>query len=109
VDEKPTTTMQTAANEFKMTRRVHFSETDMVGVLHFSNYFRITEEVEHAFFRSLGLSVMTTINDLDIGWPRVAAAFEYYRPLRFEDEIDLRLTLLKLGDRSMHYDIEFAH
>jgi len=30
----------------------------MAGVVHFSNYFRWMEIVEHAFFRSLGLSVM---------------------------------------------------
>ena len=37
--------------EFEMTRRVQFAETDMAGVMHFANYFRLIEEVEHAFYR----------------------------------------------------------
>ena len=42
------------AHAFTMQRRVEFAETDMAGILHFSNYFRFMESVEHAFFRSLG-------------------------------------------------------
>ena len=42
------------AHSFSMTRSVTFAETDMAGILHFSNYFRYMEEAEHAFFRSLG-------------------------------------------------------
>jgi acyl-CoA thioesterase FadM len=39
---------------FSINRRVQFAETDMAGIVHFSNYFRWMEEVEHAFFRSVG-------------------------------------------------------
>ena len=46
------------AAEFSISRRVQFAETDMAGVVHFSNYFRWMEEVEHAFFRAVGLSVV---------------------------------------------------
>ena len=45
--------------EFKTIRRVEFSETDMAGIMHYSNYFRFMETAEHAFFRSLGLSIFT--------------------------------------------------
>ena len=31
--------------------------------------------------------------DCDVGFPRVAAAFEYHRPLRFEDEFDVRIRI----------------
>ena len=45
------------AYEYKMTRRIEFAETDMAGIVHFSNFFRMMEATEHAFFRSLGLSI----------------------------------------------------
>ena len=45
------------AYEFKVRRRVEFSETDMAGIVHYSNFFRYMEAAEHAFFRSLGLSI----------------------------------------------------
>ena len=43
--------------EFKVIRQVEFSETDMAGLMHFSNFFRFMESTEHAFFRSLGLAL----------------------------------------------------
>ena len=37
--------------EFKVVRRVEFSETDMAGIVHYSNFFRYMEAAEHGFFR----------------------------------------------------------
>ena len=44
--------------EFQLSRRVEFSDTDMAGIMHFSNFFRFMEAAETAFLRSLGLSVV---------------------------------------------------
>lgn len=86
---------------------MQFAETDMAGILHFSNYFRYMEEAEHAFFRSRGLSVAMRHEADDIGWPRVATSCEYFGPVRFEDELELRLRVLKVGEKSFTYEIEF--
>lgn len=95
------------AHEFVITRRVQFAETDMAGVLHFANYYRFMEEVEHAFWRSKGSSVMTTDAEREIGWPRVATSCDYFAPARFEEEIELAMTVAKVGDRSVTYEVEF--
>ena len=95
------------STEFTMRRRVQFAETDMAGVLHFANYFRLMEELEHAFWRSLGLTVYLRDRELHLSWPRVATNCEYYSPLRFEDEVDLKLTVTKVGKTSLHYEVEF--
>jgi acyl-CoA thioesterase FadM len=34
--------------EFKHIRRVEFSDTDMAGIMHFSNFFRFMESTETA-------------------------------------------------------------
>ncbi|MDH3583400.1 MAG: acyl-CoA thioesterase [Phycisphaerae bacterium] len=91
-------------HEFKITRRVAFSETDMVGIVHFSNFFRYVEEVEQAMFRSLGLSIVTRIDDRHYGWPRVKASCEYLQPLRFEDEFEIHLLIREVGTKSITYD-----
>jgi YbgC/YbaW family acyl-CoA thioester hydrolase len=93
--------------EFSTTHRVQFSETDMAGVVHFSNFFRWMEEVEHAFFRSLGLSVAMTHDGVDIGWPRVSVSCDYFAPARFEDEIRLNLRVVKVGKKSLNYEVDF--
>ena len=45
-------------------RTVEFSETDMAGIVHYSNFFRYMESAEHAFFRALGFSVVAVIQRL---------------------------------------------
>ncbi|GMU81963.1 MAG: hypothetical protein AMXMBFR47_18340 [Planctomycetota bacterium] len=88
-------------------RTIQFAETDMAGVLHFSNYFRLMEEVEHAFWRSIGLSVYMGGREPDISWPRVAVACEYRLPARFEDTIELRHRLTHIGNRSVEHAVDF--
>jgi len=44
---------------FSYQRIVEFADTDLAGIMHFSNFFRFVECAEHAFFRSLGFRVHT--------------------------------------------------
>ncbi len=94
---------------FSIQRIVQFCETDMAGIMHFANYFRMMEEVEHAFFRSRGLSMSMEFKGETIGWPRVKAACEYFGPVRFEDQLDLKLSVLRVGEKSFAYEVEFFH
>lgn len=91
-----------------MCRMVQFAETDLAGVLHFANYYRMMEEVEHAFWRSLGSGVITHSEDMIISWPRVVTSCEYLAPAHFEDDLELLLTVAHLGERSVAYEIEFV-
>ena len=95
------------ATEFSITHRVQFSETDLAGIMHFSNFFRMMEEVEHAFFRSVGLSVSMQHEEVHIGWPRVSATCEFSGPVRFEDEVELKMRVVRVGDKSFTYEVEF--
>jgi YbgC/YbaW family acyl-CoA thioester hydrolase len=94
-------------SEFSITRRIQFAETDMAGIVHFSVYFRMMEEVEHAFFRSVGLSVTMQHDGMHISWPRVATGCEYMGPMRFEDEVELKLRVIRLGEKSLSYEVDF--
>jgi acyl-CoA thioester hydrolase len=93
---------------FVLTHRVQFSETDAAGVVHFSNYGRWLEEVEHAYFRACGLSVQMRHGRREIGWPRVAVACQYAAPARFEDEVELHFRIQTLGSRSLTYRVQFV-
>ena len=88
-------------SEFTLHRRVMFHETDSAGIVHFSNYFRYMEEAEHGLWRAIGLSIARA--ELGVGFPRVAASFEYHRPLRFEDEVDIQVRIVSISNRSMKY------
>src|SRR5512137_1970784 len=94
--------------EFQITRRVEFSETDLAGIMHFSNFFRFMESAEHAFFRSLGFSVAHARNGVEVCLPRVHAECDYAVPLRFEDEVQVRLLVERKGRRSLTYQFRFS-
>ncbi|MCP5523863.1 MAG: acyl-CoA thioesterase [Verrucomicrobiales bacterium] len=93
--------------EFKLVRRVEFSETDAAGIVHFSNFFRYMEAVEHAFIRSLGFSVKLDQHDPPLGFPRIHADCDYRAPLRFEEEFEAGLLVREKRTRSLGYDIRF--
>jgi YbgC/YbaW family acyl-CoA thioester hydrolase len=93
--------------EFKIVRRVEFAETDMAGIVHYSNFFRYMEAAEAAFFRSLGLSIVTRQLEPPLGWPRVHAECDYKKPLRFEDEFEVQLLVAKKKSKSLTYVFVF--
>jgi YbgC/YbaW family acyl-CoA thioester hydrolase len=90
-----------------MTRRVEFSDTDMAGIMHFSNFFLFMEAAETAFLRSLGFSVALSRGGLDLCLPRVHAECDYLAPLRFEDEVLIHLVVEKKGAHSLTYTFGF--
>ena len=91
-------------SEFIYRRRVQFQETDLSGIVHFTAFFKYVEEAEHAMWRAAGMSIVQP--DREIGWPRVAASFEYRRPLRFEDEFDVHLRIAEKTRRTIRYSAE---
>jgi YbgC/YbaW family acyl-CoA thioester hydrolase len=91
-----------ALSEYRLRRRVHFYETDVAGIVHFSVFFKYMEEAEHAMWREAGLSIHA-VND-DIGWPRLASAFEFYRPLRFEDEFEVQIRVAEMTKKTIRYE-----
>jgi acyl-CoA thioester hydrolase len=81
---------------------VQFAETDLAGMVHFANFFRYMEEAEHAMWRAAGLSIDSVKSELK--WPRVSAAFDFKRPLRFEDEFEVHVGIAAVTTRSIQYN-----
>jgi len=94
-------------SEFSLTRQVEFHETDMAGIMHFANFFRWMECCETAFYRSLGLPLISFVPGQVVGWPRVNVSCSYRAPLRFNDTVEVRLFVKKLGTRSVVYLFQF--
>jgi acyl-CoA thioester hydrolase len=96
---------------FTFTRRVLFHETDLAGIMHFSNFFKWMEEAEHALLRSLGLSVHPMRkeghSETRTGWPRVSAKCDYHAPLMFEELVDVRVAVVELRSKSVRYRMHF--
>ena len=95
--------MEQLKSEFQTTRRVEFPDTDMAGIVHFSNFFRYMESCEHAFYRSLDFPIHGSGDDADVGWPRVHASFDYFAPLQYDDEAVVHLVILEVKSRTIRY------
>lgn len=95
------------AYEFRHTRLVEFAETDLAGIVHFSNFFRYMEQAEHAFLRSLGFTVHDWSEGRLVGWPRIHAECTYAAPLAFEDEVQVHLLVRHKKRKSITYEFRF--
>ena len=93
---------------FRTTRRVDFVDTDMAGIVHFSNFFRFMESAEVEFLRSRGLSVSMRWQGQRIGLPRVSASCDFFRPIGFQDVVEISVNVERIGEKSVTYAFEFA-
>lgn len=94
---------------FRISRRVDFADTDMAGIIHFSNYFRYMEFAEVAFLRARGLSVSMAWGEEKYGFPRVSATCDFVQPVRFEDVVDIEVRVERIGRKSVTYAFDFTH
>ena len=76
----------------------------MAGIVHFSNYFRYMEAAEHAFLRSLGILVHRVEAGRAVSWPRVHAECSYEAPLRFEDDVEVRVLVRNKRRSTITYE-----
>ena len=94
--------------QFTYSRRVQFAETDMAGIVHFSNYNRYMEETEHAYFRSLGLAIVHELeNGTILGWPRVRSSCNYTAPAFYNDVLEIGLQVVRKGVKSLTLSFQF--
>ena len=98
---------------FRLRRLVAFAETDMAGIMHFSSFFLFMESAEHALLRSIGLSVFDSIDDGEgeptmVSFPRVSARCDYHSPARCEEELDIEVSVQRLGTKSITYGFHFT-
>lgn len=77
---------------FKHRIRVRFAETDAMGIVHHAAYLPYLEEARVAYLREIGHPYNTLRTDgVDIAVLEVSV--RYLRPLHFDDEVDVHLTL----------------
>ena len=82
-------------------RRVQWIDTDAAGIWHHSTVARWAEEAEAELHRQVGI-----IDQTFGATPRVVVEFEFRSPLRFDDVVDVTITVAKLGRSSITYLIE---
>jgi acyl-CoA thioester hydrolase len=98
--------------EHFLQRRVEFHETDRVGMVHFSNYFRYMDTAVCEFFRALALPGALTNwwggnqND-EFDWPYASVSCDFKRPLPFDALLDIHIWLKRIGTKSLTFGISY--
>ncbi len=90
--------------EYKLERRVAFSETDQAGIVHFSNFYRYFEEAEAGLFRALDLGGLADVwggGPGGIGWVRLSAEMEFLNPARLDDLLTVHVWIAAKNSRSL--------
>jgi len=97
-----------AKPQFTTTCRVEFCDTDMAGIVHFSNFFRYMEQAESEYFRAYGHTLARRNADGSaVGWPRVSASCSFKAPAYYEDELEVRIFVQRRGVKSLTLQFEF--
>lgn len=79
-------------NEFLFQREVAFHETDLMGVVHHSNYLKYFEEARVHWLRAIGLEAFH-VPQGDLIIAVLATSCEHHRPLFFRDLLRVRLRI----------------
>ncbi len=79
---------------FEYRKKVKYYETDMMGVVHHSNYIRWFEEARVEFMRAADFSYRR-MEEEGIQVPVVSVSCKYKIPATFDDEITVRTSLKK--------------
>lgn len=86
--------------KFVFEYKIPWVETDALGIVHFSNYFRLCERTEQELFNSLKL------DDEDVYLPRVHAKCDYRYPLKFNQDAKVSMSIHEIGKRHITLDYE---
>ena len=84
---------------FTWTTRIRFVDTDASQRIHYTALFRFFEAAEQEFLRELGL-VYSGLADSEAGWPRVRAECDISGALVYDDEIDIEISVNRVGTSS---------
>lgn len=86
---------------FSCEFRVAWVDTDALGIVHFSNYFRYFERAEQEFYLGARQSQEEVMEKLSVSFPRVSAKCDYKSPLHSGDMIRVSLFLDSMGRSSI--------
>ena len=83
--------------------RVKFFDTDVMGVVHHSNYIRWFETGRVEFLRKLGIDLNEMMDD-GILFPIVEVGAKFHAPARFDDELEIETTAEALTKAKMKFN-----
>ena len=92
---------------FTYERKANYYETDMMGVVHHSNYLRYFEEARIAFMDSLGIPYKE-LEENGIMSPVLSVQCEYKRMVQFGETMLIKVSLIEYNGIRMKLNYEIV-
>ncbi|MDP2817168.1 MAG: thioesterase family protein [Polaromonas sp.] len=94
---------------FTVRKQIRFHHCDPAGIVFYPQYFYLLHETQEDFLAHIGHPEHALIAS-GLGVPIVDLKTEFLGMCRYGDEIDIRLSLTRIGNASigMHYEIHSA-
>jgi acyl-CoA thioester hydrolase len=88
---------------------VRFGDTDPYGVVYFASYFRYCHQGIEEFLDHFGLPPHEVFKNQTEGFglPIVSAACDFLKPVRYGEKLRLRVSLSRIGEKSLAFDFRF--
>jgi 4-hydroxybenzoyl-CoA thioesterase len=89
---------------FRAHLKVRFGDIDQAGIVYyprFLDYFHIA--LEELFANELGFDYPTMVLTRQVGLPTVTLTTDFKRPLRFGDEIEIEVSVKRIGGSSITF------
>ncbi|HEY2292362.1 MAG TPA: thioesterase family protein [Thermoanaerobaculia bacterium] len=98
--------MDAPPGRFRIRETVRWSDVDLAGIIFYGSYVRLFEIAETELFRAAGLPLSRLFEDFDLWLPRAALHFEFRRPARLDDLLDLEMWVSRIGTSSLRLQFE---
>jgi acyl-CoA thioester hydrolase len=104
-----TDTMQ--GKSFVLPIRVRFGDTDPYGVVYFASYFRYCHHGIEEFLRQSGLPPEEFFRNREEGFglPVVGANCDFLKPVKYGDDLQLSVAVLRLKDKAVTFGFQFYY
>jgi len=86
--------------------RVYYEDTDAGGIVYYANYLKFFERARTEWLRALGIVQQDLLDTEGVAFVVRRATVEYIAAARLDDELELRLSVEKLGRASIQFGQE---
>ncbi|HVR89411.1 MAG TPA: thioesterase family protein [Candidatus Limnocylindria bacterium] len=92
---------------FAHRQRVRFGETDLQAVVYYANYLLFAEVGRMAYLREIGVDYRRDLLAHGLDFTISEASVRYQKPLRFDDEFDIRVRVGEIRHSSWVFEYAF--
>jgi len=85
---------------FETTIRARFGDEDHAGIVYYPRFLDYFHRVFEDFFEAEGRSYRQVLDEDGVGWPAVHLDVDFRSPLRFGDDLQVTLSVARIGDKS---------